>query len=87
MNRQNSSLPGWLVCGRCGYTQQVHKYPPGSAVCTACVSGERKVPKREPVGIVCPFCKEDDFDKVGLKWHLVGGGNCTEFDETYLLHS
>lgn len=29
----------------------------------------------------CPFCWEDDFDAVGLKWHLLQG-HCKEFNQT-----
>jgi len=25
---------------------------------------------QQPVGLVCPFCRDDDFDAVGLKLHL-----------------
>ena len=31
--------------------------------------------------IKCPFCKEDDFDLIGLKLHLKAG-NCEVFEET-----
>lgn len=30
--------------------------------------------------LICPFCKESDFDKIGLKYHLQGG--CDEYDKT-----
>jgi hypothetical protein len=30
-------------------------------------------------GVVCPFCNEDDFDLLGLKFHLVRGW-CVEFE-------
>lgn len=29
----------------------------------------------------CPFCGEDDFDKIGLKYHLQNG-NCEIYNET-----
>ena len=29
--------------------------------------------------ISCPFCKEDDFDLIGLKIHLIQG-QCKEFN-------
>lgn len=29
--------------------------------------------------ISCPFCKEDDFDLIGLKGHLING-YCEEFN-------
>ena len=31
--------------------------------------------------IFCPFCKEGDFDLIGLKNHLLSG-HCKIFDET-----
>jgi len=31
--------------------------------------------------IVCPFCKDSDFDFIGLKAHLERGG-CDIFDKT-----
>lgn len=31
--------------------------------------------------IVCPFCGEDDFDKTGLKYHLLH--DCKEFRNTH----
>jgi len=31
--------------------------------------------------IDCPFCGEQDFDKIGLKWHLTSG-NCETFNNT-----
>lgn len=40
-----------------------------------------------PPELICPFCGQGTIDKVGLKWHLIGGDNCNEFEETYLLHS
>jgi hypothetical protein len=30
-------------------------------------------------GLVCPFCRDDDFDAVGLKHHLTHG-NCQAFE-------
>jgi hypothetical protein len=33
---------------------------------------------------VCPFCYEDDFDRVGLKHHLLAG-QCDAFNETAAL--
>lgn len=34
--------------------------------------GYRKLPKDKPPlsGIVCPFCGQEDFDLLGLKYHL-----------------
>jgi hypothetical protein len=32
-------------------------------------------------GIVCPFCKEDDFDLVGLRNHIMSG-HCEPFEST-----
>ena len=29
--------------------------------------------------LCCPFCKEDDFDLIGLKGHLIQG-RCKEFN-------
>jgi hypothetical protein len=37
------------------------------AVCTK--KGDAASPQ-QPVGLVCPFCGDDDFDAVGLKLHL-----------------
>lgn len=31
--------------------------------------------------ITCPFCKEDDFDAIGLKLHLREGG-CDAYNDT-----
>ena len=31
--------------------------------------------------VVCPFCKEDDFDLIGLKMHL-GNGWCEKYRNT-----
>ena len=31
--------------------------------------------------VLCPFCGEDDFDLVGLKYHLMVG-YCAVFNET-----
>lgn len=31
--------------------------------------------------IVCPFCSEGDFDKVGLKHHI-GVAGCSDYEET-----
>lgn len=31
--------------------------------------------------VVCPFCKEDDFDLIGLKMHLVNGW-CEKYRNT-----
>lgn len=40
---------------------------------------------REAAGIsheiVCPFCGDDDFDKIGLKIHFERG-HCDEYEET-----
>ena len=36
---------------------------------------------RNKHGITCPFCKEEDFDLVGLKHHS-GAGYCATFNET-----
>ncbi len=33
--------------------------------------------------IVCPFCGEEDFDKIGLKWHLQT--HCGIYQETEAL--
>lgn len=30
--------------------------------------------------IPCPFCKDDDFDLIGLKEHLISGW-CDEFND------
>lgn len=30
-------------------------------------------------GLVCPFCRDDDFDAVGLKYHLTHG-KCQAFE-------
>jgi hypothetical protein len=35
--------------------------------------------------IVCPFCGEADFDKIGLKGHLVS--DCEEYSKTEYPHS
>ena len=35
----------------------------------------------ESNSVVCPFCKDTDFDLVGLKWHLESG-MCDEFYST-----
>jgi len=32
------------------------------------------------VSIDCPFCKETDFDTVGLKHHLLSG-HCEDFND------
>ena len=37
------------------------------------------VPK-DPENIICPFCGEDGFDKIGLKYHLASG-DCAEFED------
>ena len=34
----------------------------------------------DEIEIVCPFCKEDNFDLIGLKNHLLN--QCEEFQET-----
>lgn len=31
--------------------------------------------------LTCPFCKEDDFDAIGLKLHLLRGW-CSVFEDT-----
>lgn len=31
--------------------------------------------------VTCPFCKENDFDLIGLKNHLLSG-HCGNFNET-----
>lgn len=31
--------------------------------------------------IQCPFCKETDFDLIGLKIHL-SSGHCNKYEET-----
>lgn len=31
--------------------------------------------------LFCPFCREEDFDKIGLKDHLEMG-RCKEYNET-----
>jgi len=30
--------------------------------------------------LICPFCEEGDFDKIGLKYHL--GNYCLEYKNT-----
>lgn len=45
-------------------------------VCAKCWQDIRTVH-----GVVCPFCKEEDFDLVGLKHHY-GAGWCSTFNET-----
>jgi len=32
-------------------------------------------------GIICPFCKEGDFDLIGLKYHYQMG-HCEKYNET-----
>jgi hypothetical protein len=31
----------------------------------------------EKESLVCPFCNEGDFDKIGLKYHLIN--HCEEY--------
>ena len=33
----------------------------------------------------CPFCGEDDFDLVGLKYHILN--YCKVYDEVKMLHT
>lgn len=35
--------------------------------------------KKEPTGVVCPFCGEDDFDLPGLAWHIQN--YCNKYSE------
>lgn len=35
------------------------------------------------VPLICPFCREEDFDGIGLKRHLLSGW-CEKFDEVPL---
>jgi hypothetical protein len=37
--------------------------------------------RRSVVDLVCPFCGEDDFDRIGLKQHLQRGW-CDAYNET-----
>jgi len=32
----------------------------------------------EEIDLICPFCGEKDFDKIGLKFHLIN--YCKEYD-------
>lgn len=43
--------------------------------CLSCLHAE------VPELIDCPFCDESDFDKIGLKSHLLNG-HCEAFDKT-----
>jgi len=56
---------GQWVCS-CG--RQNKKYV---NICISC--------KREKT-VTCPFCNEEDFDKPGLKWHLLH--ECPDYDNT-----
>jgi len=40
-----------------------------------------KLPKEKP--IVCPFCGEDDFDQIGLKYHL--SNHCKLYQDTEVI--
>jgi len=35
----------------------------------------------EPIYVTCPFCGEDDFDLIGLKYHLISG-YCEIYEST-----
>jgi hypothetical protein len=35
----------------------------------------------DKIGIVCPFCGEDDFDLIGLKFHHLLAGHCDVWSE------
>jgi len=37
--------------------------------------------KMEPIYVSCPFCGEDDFDLIGLKYHLISG-YCETYEST-----
>lgn len=39
-----------------------------------------KVEAAEEIGITCPFCKENDFDLIGLKYHFQRG-YCATFEK------
>jgi hypothetical protein len=39
----------------------------------------RIVPDGKVAGLACPFCRDDDFDAVGLKYHLTHG-KCQAFE-------
>lgn len=76
---------GDLTCSRCGKTpkdvgslQMV--IVDGKEICLKCYNE----PKPDD-GITCPFCGEDDFDKMGLKWHL--NTHCEVYRETENLKS
>lgn len=38
--------------------------------------------ERKETEISCPFCGEDDFDKPGLKDHLLSFRGCHDFENT-----
>lgn len=41
---------------------------------------EMKEDDNPPSDLICPFCSQDNFDKIGLKYHL--RNHCEEYDKT-----
>lgn len=35
------------------------------------MSNTKELMTKEDENVICPFCKEDGFDKKGLKYHLI----------------
>jgi len=56
----------------------------GSHYITCHTKGCKRVEYKEKL-IACPFCREDDFDLIGLKFHLLQG-HCPEFENTEGIH-
>lgn len=43
-------------------------------------SAFRNTPEPDKGLVCCPFCAEDGYDLIGLKWHL--SGRCDAFNAT-----
>jgi hypothetical protein len=54
--------------------------PPLDCLCDRCAGTARIILMEiNKDGIICPFCKDSDFDEIGLKMHVVLG-QCEKYN-------